>query len=451
MKYIINKIVVYLFLLILSANTVLGQQAKYILLVTIDGLRPEFYLDSSWNMVNLRHLMQNGVAAQGVNPVFPSVTYPDHTTIITGVSPARHGVYYNETFTPDGRGHSYVYYDSIRVENLFSAMHKARRTTAAIIWPVTVNAPIDFNVPDIAIPGNSDRRSITEKYVTPVGLWKELQDSATGYFRTPADWNILTDELKMDDNIGRMAGYLIEKHRPGLTAIHFASPDHYEHQYGRDGYVVRSAVAGVDRGIKSILEAIRRAGIEDSTAIIITGDHGFENVYHSFNPNTILKSNGLMDNIATDQWKAQFFSSGGSAFLYLKNPKDLETIQKITVILGNLPDSIKQYFKIITKEQLLKIGVDPRVSFALTGLKGTSFGNDAQGILIRPFKAVRGTHGFFPDHKEIQTGFVGYGAGFKKGILIPELNMVDICPIIVKLAGIRFPEMEGKLHAELLQ
>ncbi len=254
----------------------------------------------------------------------------------------------------------------------------------------------------------------------------------------------------MDENIGRMGGYLIEKHRPGLTAIHFAAPDHYEHQYGRDGYVVRSAVAGVDRGIKSILEAVRRAGIEDSTAIIVTGDHGFENVYRSFNPNTILKANGLMDNIAANQWKAQFFSSGGSTFLYLKNEEDLTTIQKVTMVLNKLPDSVKQYFKIITKGQLLKTGVDSKVSFALTGLKGTTFGNDAEGKLIHPFKTVRGTHGFFPDHKEIQTGFVGYGAGFKKGMLIPELNLLDICPLIVKLSGIGFPEMEGKLHAELL-
>src|ERR1700760_2751378 len=100
----------------------LAQPAKYIVLITIDGLRPEFYLDPGWNMVNLRHLMEQGVAAKGVNPVFPSVTYPDHTTLITGVLPAKHGIYFNSPFRPRGEsGQSYVYYDSIKVPTLFDA------------------------------------------------------------------------------------------------------------------------------------------------------------------------------------------------------------------------------------------------------------------------------------------------------------------------------------------
>ena len=203
---------------------------KYVVLITIDGLRPEFYLDPSWGMVNLRHLMEEGVAAKGVNPVFPSVTYPDHTTIITGVAPAKHGIFFNAPFRPRGEaGQSYVYYDSIKTETLFDAMKKAGRTTADIIWPVTVHAPIDYNVPDIAQPGSKDRRGITADNVYPADLWKTLQDSAVGQLDA-LDWNMFDDELGMDENIGRMGAYLIKKHKPGLTAIHFAAADHYQHE-----------------------------------------------------------------------------------------------------------------------------------------------------------------------------------------------------------------------------
>jgi len=423
--------------------------AKYIVLITIDGLRPEFYLDPSWGMVNLRHLMAEGVAAKGVNPVFPSVTYPDHTTIITGVTPAKHGIYFNTPFRPRGEaGQSYVYYDSIKTETLFDAMKRAGRTTADIIWPVTVHAPIDFNVPDIAQPGSRDRRGITAANVYPPDLWKTLQDSAVGQLEA-LDWNMFDDELGMDENIGRMGAYLIKKHKPGLTAIHFAAADHYQHEYGRDGYALRAAVAGIDRGLKTILEAVRRAGIRDSTAIIVTGDHGFENVYRTFQPNVVLKRNGLLTDNRNDQWRAQFYQQGGCTFLVLKDPGDRQALEQVQQLLRSLPDSIKQCFKIIDKSALEKTGSFPGAALALTGLKGTAFGSKQEGNLIDVLPAVKGNHGFFPDHKEIQTGFVAAGPGLRQGVLLPEMNIVDICPVIIHLTGVPFKPMDGKLYPEM--
>jgi predicted AlkP superfamily pyrophosphatase or phosphodiesterase len=429
--------------------------AKYIVLITIDGLRPEFYLDPAWNMVNLRHLMEQGVAAKGVNPVFPSVTYPDHTAIITGVTPAKHGIYFNTPFRPKGEsGQSYVYYDSIKVPTLFDVMHQAGRTTADIIWPVTVHAPIDWNIPDIAQPGSRDRRGITAANTNPASLWKELQDSAVGQLDT-ADWNMFNDEIGMDENIGRMGAYLIKKHKPGLTAIHFAAADHYQHEYGRDGYPVRAAVAGIDRGIKTILEAIRRAGIKDSTAIIVTGDHGFEDVYRVFQPNVLLKQAGLLTDLKKDEWRAQFYQQGGCTFLVLKDPADREALQKVQSLLTNLPDSIKQYFKVIDKPTLEKVGAFPSAALALTGLKGTAFGSKADGPanpLMDYLPSVKGNHGFFPDHKEIQTGFVAAGPGLKPGVIINEMNITDIYPIIIQLSGLpesKSPAPQGKLYNEM--
>ena len=440
---------VFILLLALLPVFVYGQSVKYVVLITIDGLRPEFYLDSSWGMVNLRHLMSEGVAAKGVNPVFPSVTYPDHTTIITGVAPARHGIYFNSPFRPRGEGgQSYVYYDSIKVETIFDAMRKAGRTTADIIWPVTVHAPIDFNVPDIAQPGSRDRRGITAEYVYPVGLWNVLQDSVVGRLEA-ADWNMFDDELVMDENIGRMGAYLIKKHRPGLTAIHFAAADHYQHEYGRDGYAVRAAVAGIDRGIKSVLEAVRRAGIKDSTAIIVTGDHGFEDVYRVLQPNVLLRQNGLLTDVRRDQWRAQFYQQGGSAFLVLKDPGDREALSRVVAVFRGLPDSVRQYFAIIDKERLEKMGAFPGAALAISGLKGTAFGSKQDGRLIDVLPVVKGNHGFFPDHQEIRTGFVASGPGIRQGLVLPEMNIVDICPLIVRLAGIPFGVVDGRLYPEM--
>jgi predicted AlkP superfamily pyrophosphatase or phosphodiesterase len=424
--------------------------AKYVILVTVDGFRPEFYLDSvNYAMPTVRELMKNGVSALGLNPVFPSVTYPDHTTMITGVTPAKHGIYYNTPFEPEGAtGKWYWDYNLIKAPTLWDAMHKAGKTTACVRWPVTFNAPIDYRIPEYWDYKNmADARAYTAAATQPASLWKEVQDNATGMLEAE-DLNADNNELIQDENVARMAGYIIKKYKPNFLALHLACTDHYEHENGRDHYMVKASVAGADRAIKTLVESVKRAKVADSTLIIILGDHGFENIYRTFNPNYLLKQAGLITDVKTGNWKAQFHSSGGSSFLQLKDSKDKATLNKVEAILAQQTDSVKKYFQVVSKAQLIKIGADPNVPIALSGINGTTIGNKAD-VIFEQFGHVRGTHGFFPDHKQIQTGFVAFGPGLKKGAVVPVMNMVDIAPLIVKLTGVTLPEMEGKLYPEL--
>jgi predicted AlkP superfamily pyrophosphatase or phosphodiesterase len=435
----------------LGFQQVEAQTAKYVVMVTVDGFRPEFYLDSTYGMFTVRELARNGVATEGMNPVFPSVTYPDHTTMVTGVTPAKHGIYYNTPFEPEGQtGKWYWDYNLIKATTIWDAMHKAGRKTACVRWPVTFNAPIDYRIPEYwNYKDMADTRPYTAAATQPLSLWKEVQDSATGYLQ-PDDIGAERNELIADENVARMAGYIIRKYKPGFIALHLACTDHYEHQEGREAYMVRAAVSGADRGIKTLVESIRRAGIEDSTLIVILGDHGFENIYRSFNPNFLLKENGLIGDVKKGEWKAQFHTSGGGAFLQLKDPKDKVTVEKVRSILQNVPDSLKQYFAIVDEGKMAAIGADPSSPFALTGLNGTSFGSSTK-VVTETFAKVKGTHGYFPDHKQIQTGFVAFGPGLKKGVVIPVMNMTDVAPLIVKIAGIELPGMQGKLITEFLK
>lgn len=428
-----------------------AQTAKYVVMVTVDGFRPEFYLDSTYGMPTVRELVRKGVAAAGMNPVFPSVTYPDHTTMVTGVTPARHGIYYNTPFEPEGQtGKWYWDYSLIKVPTIWDAMHKAGRKTACVRWPVTFNAPIDYRIPEYwNYKDMSDARPYTAAATQPLSLWKEVQDSATGYLQ-PDDIGAEHNELVADENMARIAGYLIRRYKPGFIALHLACTDHYEHENGREGYMVRAAVAGADRGIKTLIESINRAGIADSTLIIVLGDHGFENIYRNFNPNYLLKANGLIGDVKKSEWKAQFHTSGGGAFLQLKDPNDKATLAKVKAILQDAPDSVKQYFAIVDEAKMAAIGADPHSPLGLTGLNGTSFGSSTK-VLTETFKKVKGTHGYFPDHQQIQTGFVAYGPGLKKGVIVPVMNMTDVAPLVVKLSGLELPGMQGKLLTEFLQ
>src|SRR4051812_31594152 len=115
-----KKLVLYIGLLIIALNTK-AQESKHVVLITIDGFRPNFYLDTSWQASNLGKLMKEGTHAMGVNSVFPSMTYPSHTSIVTGVRPAKHGIYFNAMFEPTGStGKIYWEDSSIKARTLWT-------------------------------------------------------------------------------------------------------------------------------------------------------------------------------------------------------------------------------------------------------------------------------------------------------------------------------------------
>lgn len=431
---------VFIFLIFfISHSTASAQSAKHIILISIDGLRPEFYKDSSWPTPNLQAMMKAGVYAEGVRGVFPTVTYPSHTTIITGASPAKHGIFYNLPFEPEGQsGNWYWEENQIQTETLWDAAKSAGLITASVNWPVTVGAPIDYNIPVIRDSlGKIDQLTVTRPHIVPQGLLEEIEEHETGKLQ-PDDFN--SDFFIMDENIGRMATYIFRTYKPALTAVHLIGVDHTMHAVGREGDKVRQAVGMVDRIIGSIVESVARAGMQDSTAIIVTGDHGFVDIHSSLAPNIWLTEKGI---IQESNWKARFHAAGAAAFLYLKDQNDQKTVEQVKQILQNAPTAYKKLFRVVSNEELTEIGADPKVALALAPVQGITMSSAITGKILHPAKG--GTHGYFPDFPEIQTGFIGFGTGFSHGKVIPVMGLEDITPIITQLLNIKLETAEGML------
>jgi arylsulfatase A-like enzyme len=410
---------------------------QHVVLITVDGFHPEFYLDTAWHAVNIRSLMKEGTYTLGQNSVFPSMTYPSHTTVVTGVQPSVHGVYYNAMFEPQGStGKIYWNDSSIKVPTLWKAVQDKGMKAAALFWPVSADAPVSYNIPDIGSMGEAVRA----QYSRPAGFLatvrKEVFDGAEKI------------EYGRDVNIAKIAAYVIKKDQPNLMTIHFFSVDHAQHLQGREGDLVKEAIAGADSGVGIIIDALKQQGIWKNTVIIVTGDHGFVTVKTTVNPNVWLSDGGLLNDVKTGDWKAQFFTVGGSAWLYLKDKNDTRTLDQVKDILGKLPDDQKKLFRIIDRKRLDAIGANPEVALVLSGENNTSFGNAFKGEAIKPGKG--GSHGYFPDFHEIQTGFVAAGPGISKGGVIPVMNERDIAPAIAKLLGLNFPSAAGKIPKELL-
>jgi predicted AlkP superfamily pyrophosphatase or phosphodiesterase len=424
--------------LFITTGQLVAQTAKHVIFLTIDGFRPDFYLDSEWQTPNLHMLMKDGAYAKGVNSVFPSMTYPSHTTLVTGVQPAKHGIYYNNIFTPDGaRQQPYWQDSSIHVPTIWKAAKDQGMTVASLYWPVSANAPVDYNIPDIGGLGDEVR----EQYSLPKGFYAEVKKEVFG--------GVDKIDHGKNQNIAKIAAYIIKKSKPQLMTIHVFSVDGAAHAVGRNGTQVQEAVADADAAVGIIVDALKAAGIWENTVLLIGGDHGFYDVKKSISPNVWLKEAGLINDLKTGDWKAQFNTVGGSAYLYLKDPSDNATANKVKAILQSQPDSVKQFYRIISKEQLNKGGYNPNVSFALTAEHDASFGNASTGSTIKPGKG--GAHGHYPDTKNIRTGLVAHGPGIRKGAVIQEMELRDMTPIMMKLLGIPFPKVDGKIPAGLLK
>jgi hypothetical protein len=172
------------------------------------------------------------------------------------------------------------------------------------------------------------------------------------------------------------------------------------------------------------------------------------NIETSFAPNVLLAKAGLMNDISKGDWKAQFHSAGGSAFLHLKDPNDAATLKAVEKLLAGLPVAQRRLFKIIPKNQLQEVGADPAAALALAAAPGTTISGSAKGELVKTAKG--GTHGYYPDFREIQTGFIAYGAGIAKGGRIKEMQLIDVAPVIAELLSIDFKTAEGHIPAGIL-
>jgi len=427
-----------------------AQTVKHVVIISIDGFRPDFYRDPSWGTINMRQLAASGISADGVNSVFPTLTFPNHTTIITGARPANHGIYFNAPFTPGQEEESdawYWYAKDIKTKTLWEAAKDAGLVTASVNWPVSAGAAaVDYNIPIIKGKGKS-QLAVTAENSTPPGILDTVQIYATGKF-DQIDFNTNADYLVMDENVARISGYIFRRYHPGLLTLRLSCVDHFEHIEGRSGELVSRAVSGADRAIRTVLESVQRAGLQDSTVVIVTGDHGFAEVEHILTPNNWLKEAGLITDKGKGDWKAWFNTSGGSAFLYLKDPADQKTKKKVMDLLASRPEMDKKLFKVISKAQLDNIKADPRAALAIATIPGYRFHNSLKPIDRTP--SSKGTHGYFPDFQQIQTGFIACGPGLKTGIQIPVMGLEDIAPIVSKLMGLSFTPKDGHLPEGIL-
>lgn len=428
-------------------------RAQHVVLISIDGFRPEMYQDPCWPVPNLHWLMAHGTYARHLKSVFPSYTYPSHTAMMTGAFPARTKILHNQSRN-NRHGEWNWFMDSVKVPMIWSACKRNGLTTAAVEWPVSVGKDIDYDVPEIWGNNHADRIAESRKYAVPAGLVDEMERAVGKLDST----TMREDSWSLDENSARMAAYIFARYKPNLLAVHLADVDGMEHAYGRDNDSVRMALAACDVEVGLLMEAIKNAGLQDSTTVIVLGDHGFSDIHEVFRPNMLLKD-----------VPAYFYASGGSAFLYPKPGTTLTAgalIHMVKERLARLPQEKQAQFTYVDRPTLDKMGADSAALLALSATPGLVFSSAVTGattinagpgtsIQQNPLEGVfipvkGGHHGYDPNNPQMYSGFIAYGRGVRKGNVVGELCEVDVAPLIGQLLGISFVCPDGRIIPGIL-
>lgn len=416
--------------------------AGSVLMISLDGLRPADVLEAQkrgYTLPNLTAFVKQSAYATGVKNVLPTVTYPDHTTLITGVWPAKHGIYNNETFDPSGKNFQgwYWYAEDIKVPTLWDAVKEKKGIVGSVGWPVSVGAlSIDYNVPEYWRAQTAEDLKVVRALATP-GLIGKLEAA------TKMPLGGLFGEEPAND-IGRTvyATQIIAEAKPQFMTVHLVSLDHYQHEYGPDTDKSKLALEGLDANVGKLIAAAKAA--DPDVTIAIVSDHGFAAVHDGVYLNQALAEAGLIsldDKGRMTGWDAYAWNAGGSAAIILKNPADAAVKAKVEAVLTKLAADPKSgVARFIDKQGITERGGAPNASYWVDFKIGYS---GSGSFTISKTWSLKGTHGYFPDNKEMRATFMIMGPGIKPKNL-GEIDMRDIAPTLAKILDVKLDKADGK-------
>lgn len=421
-------------LMLVSAVT----EARSLLVISIDGLHPDYVLAADRHgleVPNLRRFVAEGAHARGVIGVTPTVTYPSHTTLMTGVAPSEHGIASNTPFDPTGSNRDgwYWYAADIRVPTLWSAAAAKGLVTAAVNWPVTVgDTHIRYLLPEFWRAMTPDDQKLLRTLSRPEGLQAELER----HLGTFIDGGM--DTLDSDRVRTRFAVEILKTRRPELMAVHLVGLDGMEHAQGPFTQPVFAVLEAID-GMVGELSEVALANDPEAT-IAIVSDHGFLPTHTAINLRVAFVREKLIDmeGATIKHWEAQVWNGGGAAAVVLRQPDDPAQRQRVERLLGKLAaDPANGIARILDKRKVEERKAFPGAEFLVEFAPGFSLGSALTGVLRTPATS-RGTHGYLPERSELHAAFLIRG----RGIAPRDLGVIDmrqIAPTFAELLGLPLP------------
>jgi predicted AlkP superfamily pyrophosphatase or phosphodiesterase len=407
--------------------------AKRVIVVSWDGFRPAFLTSEKFKTPHTRELMKRGSYSLGLEPINPTLTYPNHTTMVTGVPSAVHGILSNTVFDKEKGPLTHWYWESdkIKTTSLWKKAFDEGKKTSILRWPVTVGGKATWLIPEIFTVAGLTKTS--EQLINEEAGKEALNELETA---VKAKVPFGTDELEYDHWMTKAAVYLEDKHKPDLQLVHLVNVDHWQHETGLESKETIAAVEEMDKQIGMISDAVKSQDV----CLVVLGDHGHAEYQKVFNLNVILKNLGYMtlnekNEVVT--WKAIAHSSGSQAAIYVKDKKDLAAVEKL------LREELKEGFNILKKAEFKKLNIYPDADIVLVSKIGFANSGGHKETEVELQKTPKATHGYLGSLPEMKTVFIASGCGIKEKNL-GKMSMLEVAPTISDLLGIQLKNAKKK-------
>jgi predicted AlkP superfamily pyrophosphatase or phosphodiesterase len=382
------------------SNTPEQQQKPYVIMISMDGFRYD-YADK-YQATNLLRLSGQGVRAAAMMPSFPSLTFPNHYTLATGLYPSHHGLVANSFYDPQKKD-KYTMSDKTKVTDsswyggtpLWVLAEQQQMLAASLFWVGS----------EAAVKGT--RASYYYNYNEDIPIPRRIQ--------------IVKDWLSLP-----------AVQRPHLIMFYLSEPDHAGHTYGPDAPQTGQAVKMVDEVINQLTEMAKTTGLPVN--FVVVSDHGMTEVD---------RDHPLALPVAIDPEKFIIPSSGTMVDIHAKNPADIQPLYDLlkkdekdykVYLKTNMPDYLHYGSKDDTMNRIGDILIIPEWPKV--------FSNRPPGM---------GYHGFDPYKvKNMQASFFAWGPAFKSGLKIPMFENVNVYPLVAEILGLTITDkIDGK--REVLQ
>ena len=429
---------------------------RHVVLITIDGFPAEMMKDPKTPIPRIRELAGQGVVAEGMRVSTPSVTWPNHTTLVTGVHPEKHSVLYNGVLTRKGADEPVAVdgkktkAELVALPTVYDLLHAKGLRTAEVNWPATRGAKtIDDGFPDVPD---------TLQHTTPRFL-DEMVTAKILPSKNDADFRAMTGPAR-DDVWTQAACHIIKDRKPHLLLFHLLNTDGIHHRYGPQSPASYTAMALADVYVGRIVDALEEAGIRTNTTIIVTSDHGFANVTNVLFPNVLFRQAGLLELGATNQItkaRVQLVSEGGLGMIYLNNPATRDNDKaKVVELFKSKPGVAEilapnQFAEYELPQPASTNGMADLVLVAADGYGVSAVATGDEFVRAAGRNDNLGYHGYVARNPRMNAAFIASGAGVKRGAKIGMIENISVAPTIARLLKAEMPNVDGKVLAEILE
>lgn len=445
--------------LLLLTTSLLAEPAqdRIVVLISVDGLAHYYFDDPKAEMPTIRRLAKEGARAKMMKASLPTNTWPNHTTLVTGVEPGKHGVIGN-SYLDRAQGKTISLLpdpffnkdEIVKSPTVYDAAKRSGLRTAAIIWPASRGAAtLDWTMPDVGT------NALFQQYGT-ASLQAEFKAAGIP-FEKQEEYCKTGKGRERDLMYVQMLNHIIRTHRPNLALLHLVELDHVEHAKGPQSAEAYEICKFEDERVREVWEEMQKT-FPGKATLIVASDHGFFPYQQQIQPNVLLRKAGLLeaDGAKIIGGQARSVSQGGAAFIYVLDQANRAALVEKIVTLCKGVEGVGLVLSTPAEYQTYGLADpakdDHMADVVISAKSGYTFTDSLAGdlVLAPKLEEIKGTHGYDPKEPGMHATFVAWGGGINTGAELGLIENTSVAPTIAALLGIPMPSADGKVLEEFL-